>query len=82
MQNQINTTPISIFIQSVRSAEQTGAKLVSMDLTKARMLALALTEVLEKQNRDYETMFNQLKNSMGTEVISVEFDGGGFDDSK
>jgi hypothetical protein len=27
-------------------------------------------------------MFNQLKNSMGTEVISVEFDGGGFDDSK
>lgn len=82
MQNQINTTPISMFIQQVRSAEQTGSKLVSMDLMKARMLALALTEVLEKQNRDYETMFNQLKNSVGNEVISVEFDGGGFDESK
>jgi hypothetical protein len=82
MQNQINTTPIAMFIQQVRSAEQTGSKLVSMDLMKARMLALALTEVLEKQNRDYETMFNQLKNSVGTEAISVEFDGGGFDDSK
>lgn len=71
-----------MFIQQVRSAEQTGAKVVSMDLMKARMLALALAEVLEKQNRDYETMYNQLKNSVGNEVISVEFDGGGFDDTK
>jgi hypothetical protein len=82
MQNQINTTPISMFIQQVRSAEQTGAKQVSIDLVKARMLVLALTEVLDKVNQDYETLYNALKNSVNTEVVSISLDGGGFEEPK
>jgi hypothetical protein len=49
-----------------------------MDITKARMLALALTELLEKVNQDYESMFNELKKSTSPDVITVELDGGGF----
>lgn len=78
MQNQINTAPISMFVQQVRSAEMTGGKQVAMDIAKARLLALALTELLEKVNRDYESMFNELKKSTNPDVITVELDGGGF----
>ena len=82
MQNQINITPITQFIQSVRSAEQTQSREVKMSIQQARMLVLALTEVQDRLLQDYETMFNQLKNSVDTEVVSVSMDGGGFEDSK
>ena len=49
-----------------------------MSIQQARLLNLALTEVLDKLNQDYETMFNQLKNTTSTEVINVSMDGGGF----
>jgi len=72
--------PITQFIQQVRSAELSQAKTVSIDIQKARLLTLALAEILDKLNQDYETMYNQLKNSVSTDVISVTMDGGGFED--
>jgi hypothetical protein len=80
MQNQINLTPLTMFIQQVRSAELSGSKQVSLDLPKARLLALALAELQDKLLQDYETMFNQLKNTVDNGVVNVEMDGGGFDD--
>jgi hypothetical protein len=82
MQNQINLTPITSFIQQVRSAELTNARSVSIDIAKARLLVLALTEVQDKLLQDYETMFTQLKNSVDSDVISVSMDGGGFEEPK
>lgn len=82
MQNQINLTPITQFVQSVRSAEQTQSREVKMSIQQARMLILALAEVQDKLLQDYETMFNQLKNSIDTEVVSVSMDGGGFEEPK
>jgi hypothetical protein len=80
MQNQINLTPITQFIQSVRSAELSQAKEVKLSIQQARLLSLALAEVQDKLLQDYETMYNQLKGSMDTEVVSVEMDGGGFEE--
>lgn len=82
MQNPINLTPVTQFIQQVRSAELSQAKNVSMDIQKARLLVLALAEIQDKLLQDYETMFNQLKNAVDTEVVSVSMDGGGFEDEK
>ena len=82
MQNQINLTPITQFIQSVRSAEQTQSREVKMSIQQARILILALAEVQDKLLQDYETMFNQLKNSIDSEIVSVSMDGGGFEESK
>lgn len=82
MQKQINLSPITQFIQSVRSAEQTQSKEVKMNIQQARMLVLTLAEVQDKLLQDYETMFNQLKNSIDTEIVNVSMDGGGFNDDK
>ena len=80
MQNQINLSPITQFVQQLRSAELSQAKEVKLPIQQARLLNLALTEVLEKMNRDWESLYNELKQSAGTDVITVELDGGGFDD--
>jgi len=80
MQNPINLTPITQFIQSVRSAELTQAKEVKLSLQQARLLSLALAEIQDKLVQDYETMFNDLKKSIDSGVVTVTMDGGGFDD--
>jgi uncharacterized membrane-anchored protein YhcB (DUF1043 family) len=82
MQNQINTTPITQFIQQIRSSELSQSKTVSIDMQKARLLALSLAELLDKVNQDYETMYSALKRSVDTEVVNVTMDGGGFEDRK
>jgi hypothetical protein len=80
MQNQINLTPLTQFIQSVRSAELSQSKEVKMSIQQARLLCLALNELQEKLLQDYETMFNALKSSVDTDVITVSMDGGTFSD--
>lgn len=82
MQKQINSTAISQFIQQVRSAELSQSKEIKMTIQQARLLSLALAEVQEKLLNDYESMFNQLKKSVNTEVVTVAMDGGGFEDEK
>jgi hypothetical protein len=82
MQNPINLTPITQFAQQLRSAEQSQQKEVKMNIQQARMLGLALVEIQDKLLQDYETMYNQLKNSVDTEIVTVELDGGGFEEPK
>ena len=78
MQNPINLTPITQFVQQVRSAELSQAKTVSMDIQKARLLILALAEIQDKLLQDYQSLYETLKNSGNNEVVSVQLDGGGF----
>jgi SepF-like predicted cell division protein (DUF552 family) len=82
MQNQINLSPIQQYIQVVRAAELSQQKEVKLTIQQARLLNLTLTEVLDKLNRDLETVYNALKNSSNTDVINVSMDGGGFEDTK
>ncbi len=82
MLNQINLTPITQFIQIVRSAEQTQSREVKLSIQQARAITLALTEIQDKLLQDYETLFNQLKKTQETEVVTIAMDGGGFEESK
>ena len=79
MQNQINLTPISQFAQTLRAAELAQSREVKLTIQQARLLNLALLEIQDKLLQDYETLFNKLKTTSETEVISVTMDGGGFD---
>jgi hypothetical protein len=82
MQNQINLTPITQFTQIVRAAELSQSKEIKMPIQQARLLLLTLTECIDKINQDYESMFNELKRSIGNEVVTVTMDGGGLEDLK
>jgi hypothetical protein len=80
MQSKINTTPITQYIQMLRAAELSQQKELKIPIQQARLLNLALAEMMEKINRDYESLFHDLKKSIDTEVISVRMDGGGFEE--
>lgn len=80
MQSKINTTPITQYIQMLKAAELSQQKEVKIPIQQARLLNIALSEMMEKINRDYESLFHDLKKSIDTEVISVRMDGGGFED--
>ena len=78
MQNPINLSPLTTFTQTLRAAELSQSKEVKLTIQQARLLGLALTELLDKVNQDYETMYMALKRSVDNEPISVSMDGGGF----
>ena len=82
MQNQINLSPVTQFVQQVRVAEQTQSRELKLSIQQARALVLVLAEMQEKLLQDYETMFNALKRSIDTEVVTVSMDGGGFIEPK
>ena len=82
MQNQINLTPVTQFTHVLRAAETGQAKEIKMSIQQARLLSLAITELLDKVNQDYETMYNSLKASIESDVINVSMDGGGFEQPK
>ena len=76
MQKQpINTSPISQFLNLVKSAEASRQKEIRMDLDKAKKLHYCLTELLARHAEDLEKL---LVSSSGTsdEIIDVNMDGG------
>jgi len=80
MQSQVNTTPVVQFTQLLRAAELAKQQEVKIPIQQARLLSLALNDILTKLNQDYESLFNLLKASSDNEVIEVSLDGGGFSD--
>lgn len=70
--------PLTQFTQLLRAAELSQQKEVKMTIQQARLLNLALTDVLAKLTQDYESLFNELKSTSNNEVISIQVDGGGF----
>ena len=80
MQKQINLTPIAIFAQLLRAAELNQSKEIKMSIQQARLLNLALTEMLDKLNQNYEDLLTELRKTSDTQVISVSMDGGSFEE--
>lgn len=78
MQNPINLSPITQFAQLVRSAELSQSKEVKIPIQQARLINLALIELMDQLHQDYETMYNALKRGVNEEPVSVSMDGGGF----
>lgn len=76
MQNEpLNTAPIQMFINTVKSADASRAREVKMDIQEAKRLAFTLGEVMSRLNGNLEELL--IKQSSGdNEVINVTMDGG------
>jgi predicted protein tyrosine phosphatase len=80
MQSQVNTTPVTQFTQLLKAAELARQQEVKIPIQQARLLSLALNDILTKLNQDYESMFNALKQANATEIVEITMDGGEFSD--
>jgi len=74
----INLSPISQYAQLLRTAELSQQKEIKIPIQQARLLNLALIEILDKLNQDYETLYNAVKSTATTSTSSITLDGGGF----
>jgi hypothetical protein len=76
----INSAPLSHYAQLLKAAELSKQQDVRIPIQQARLLNIALVELLDKVNQDYQALLIELKNSAETEVVNVNMDGGGFSD--
>lgn len=81
MSNPINTIPIQQFIQQVKAAELGNQREIKLDIKTAKVLAFSIAELSSRLVQDYETLIQNLKISTPTESITVQMDGGGFNNN-
>lgn len=70
----LNTIPLQQFIQIVKSAENSRAKEVKLDINQAKNLAFTLGIVMSRLNGDLERLV--LQNNNENAIVKVELDGG------
>jgi hypothetical protein len=72
----VNTAPLQQFIQQVKSAENSRAKEVKLDMVQAKNLAFTLGIVMSRLHGDLERLVAESKQSDANETIEVRLDGG------
>jgi len=75
--DHLNTIPIQQFIQQVKSADNSRAKEVKIEIQQAKNLAFTLGIVMSRLNGDLEKLL--LDRPQSEEVIRIEMDGGGLE---
>jgi hypothetical protein len=70
----INTTPISQFIQQVKSADSSNSKEVRLDIANAKNLAFTLGIVMARLNGDLEKFVKE-NASTSNDTITISMDG-------
>ena len=71
----LNTIPLQLFIQQVKSAEASQSREIKLSIADAKNLALTLGIVMSRLEGDLEKIILQSK-SRDNEVIEVNLDGG------
>lgn len=72
----LNTVPLQQFIQQVKSAENSRAKEVRLDIAQAKNLAFTLGVVMSRLHGDLERLVVENKGSDANETIEIRMDGG------
>jgi hypothetical protein len=72
----LNTVPLQQFIQQVKSAENSRAKEVKLDITQAKNLAFTLGIVMSRLHGDLERLVAENKGSDADQTIEIRLDGG------
>jgi|TARA_B110000858_G_C17640243_1_gene397736 hypothetical protein len=70
----LNTIPLQLFIQQVKSAEASQAREVKLDIATAKNLAFTLGIVMSRLEGDLEKLVSQ--SSQSDEQIEINLDGG------
>lgn len=74
----LNTIPLQQFISQVKSAENSRAKEVKLDINTAKNLAFTIGIVMSRLQGDLEKLVSESNNN-SDEVINITMDGSGFE---
>jgi|TARA_X000001036_G_scaffold404588_1_gene411976 hypothetical protein len=71
----LNTIPLQLFIQQVKSAEASQSREIKLDIATAKNLAFTIGIVMSRLEGDLEKLVQESNNAQ-EEVIEVNLDGG------
>jgi len=74
----LNTIPLQQFITQVKSAENSRAKEVKLDINTAKNLAFTIGIVMSRLQGDLEKLVSE-SNTNSDEVINITMDGSSFE---
>ena len=78
MQDKINTSVITQFMNQVKGAETSNQREIRLDISTAKNLSATLGLVMTRLAGNYEGLIKELQ-SKEESVISVQMDGGSWD---
>ena len=71
----LNTIPLQLFIQQVKSADSSQAREIKLDIATAKNLAFTLGVVMSRLEGNLEKLVQESNNSE-EEEIEINLDGG------
>ncbi len=71
----LNTIPLQLFIQQVKSADSSQAREIKLDIATAKNLAFTLGIVMSRLEGDLEKLVQE-SNNREEEEIEINLDGG------
>lgn len=71
----LNTIPLQLFIQQVKSADSSQAREIKLDIATAKNLAFTLGIVMSRLEGNLEKLVQESNNSQEDE-IEINLDGG------
>ena len=71
----LNTIPLQLFIQQVKSAEASQSREIKLDIATAKNLAFTIGIVMSRLEGDLGKLVQESNNAQ-EEVIEVNLDGG------
>ena len=79
---KIQTRPIEDLIGRIRALRQQGQKQIVIPAGEADKLADSLTQVMTRMVTIQEEIIDALKSAKEAQTVSIEMDGGDFNDKK
>ena len=80
--SKIQTRPIEDLIGRIRALRQQGQKQIIIPAGEADKLADSLTQVMTRMVTIQEEIIEALKVAREAQTVSIEMDGGDFNDKK
>ena len=80
--SKIQTRPIEDLIGRIRALRQQGQKQIVIPAGEADKLADSLTQVMTRMVTIQEEIIDALKSAKEAQTVSIEMDGGNFNDEK
>jgi RNA-binding protein YlmH len=80
--SKIQTRPIEDLIGRIRTLRQRGERQIIIPAKEADQLADSLTQVMTRMVTIQEEIIQALKTAQQSQTVSIEMDGGSFDEKK
>lgn len=72
----INVSPITNLVNLIRTADLSNSKEVRIPIHQAKLIMFSMVEILDKLNKDYDSLYRKLTVDQKNVSYKINIDGG------